>query len=49
MVRAIFILTVQENKYARGNGDLGRRDQAGNQPAEEASLTGIRHSNGWAI
>ncbi len=42
MVRALFKLKIQEDKYARGNGDLGRRDQAGNQPAEEASLTGIK-------
>ena len=49
MVRAIFILTIREDMNARGNGDLGRRDQAGNQPAEEASLTGIRHSNDLVI
>ncbi len=42
MVRALFKLNIQEDKYACGNGDLGRRDQAGNQPAEEASLTGIK-------
>ena len=34
--------TGQKPDHARGNAEYCRRDQAGDNPAEEASLTGIR-------